>query len=159
MQATQRRFLAGATQLSQMIILDTNVLSETMKPQPSAEVFRWLASHPLEQIFTTTITQAEILYGLELVAKGKRRTALIAAIDAVFEEDFAGRILPFDIEAARAFAGIAAGRRASGRPIAQFDAQIAAIACSHGGGGHTEYARFSSIVASRCSIPGRLPPG
>jgi predicted nucleic acid-binding protein len=115
-----------------MIILDTNVLSETMKPQPSFEVFRWLASHPPEQIFTTTITQAEILYGVELLAKGKRRTALSAAVDAVFEEDFAGRILPFDVEAARAFAGIAADRRASGRPIAQFDAQIAAIARSHG---------------------------
>jgi hypothetical protein len=115
-----------------MIILDTNVLSEVVKPQPSAEVLRWLAAHPPEQLFVTTITQAEILYGLELLAKGKRRTALMAAVDAMFDEDFAGRILPFDMEAARAFAGIAAARRASGRSISQFDAQIAAIARSHG---------------------------
>ena|ERR1700728_43341 len=115
-----------------MIILDTNVLSEVVKPQPSAEVLRWLAAHPPDQLFITTITQAEILYGLELLAKGKRRTALMAAVDAMFDEDFAGRILPFDMEAARAFARIAADRRASGRPVSQFDAQIAAIARSHG---------------------------
>jgi predicted nucleic acid-binding protein len=86
-----------------MIILDTNVLSEPMKPEPSAQVLRWLAAHPPEQFFTTTVTQAEILYGLELLAKGKRRSALMAAMDAMFDEDFAGRILPFDVEAAPAF--------------------------------------------------------
>jgi hypothetical protein len=115
-----------------MIILDTNVLSEVVKPAPSAQVLRWLAAHPPERLFITTITQAEILYGLELLGSGKRRTALRAAVNAMFEEDFAGRILPFDAEAARAFAGIAADRRASGRPISQLDAQIAAIARSHG---------------------------
>ena len=115
-----------------MIILDTNVLSEVMRPVPTAEVLHWLARHPASSLFTTTITQAEILYGLELLPKGKRRAALQFAVDAMFEEDFADRILPFDSDAARVFPQIAASRRASGRPITQWDAQIAAIARSRG---------------------------
>jgi len=115
-----------------MIILDTNVLSEVMRPVPAPEVLQWLARHPAAMLFTTTITQAEILYGLELLPKGKRRTALKSAIDAMFEEDFADRMLPFDRDAARVFAEVAAGRRAIGRPVAQLDAQIAAIARSRG---------------------------
>jgi predicted nucleic acid-binding protein len=83
-------------------------------------------------LFTTTITQAEILYGLEVMPKGKRRAALQLAIEAILEEDFADRILPFDSDAARVFPKIAGSRRASGRPMAQWDAQIAAIARSRG---------------------------
>ena len=113
-----------------MIILDTNVLSEVMRPSPSAQVLRWMAAHPAGQLFTTTITKAEVLYGLELLPKGKRRNALQSAAAAMFEEDFAGRILPFDRDAAGMFAEIAAARRTLGRPITQFDAQIAAIARS-----------------------------
>jgi predicted nucleic acid-binding protein len=115
-----------------MIILDTNVLSETMKPVPAAEVLQWLASQPAARLFTTSISQAEILFGLEIMPKGKRRTALQTEAEAMFEEDFAGRILPFDADAARMFPRIAASRRALGRPIAQDDAQIAAIARSRG---------------------------
>lgn len=115
-----------------MIILDTNVLSEVMRPLPTAEVLRWLATHPASRLFTTAITQAEILYGLELLPKGKRRAALQSAVEAMFEEDFADRILPFDSDAARVFPQIAASRRALGRPITQWDAQIAAIARSRG---------------------------
>ena len=109
-----------------MIVLDTNVLSEVMRPLPTAKVLRWLATHPASRLFTTTITQAEILYGLELLPKGKRRAALESAVEAMFEEDFAGRILPFDSDAARVFPQIAASRRALGRHITQWDAQIAA---------------------------------
>jgi predicted nucleic acid-binding protein len=111
-----------------VIILDTNVLSELMKPSPSQPVLGWFAAHPPLQLFTTAITQAEILYGLELLPAGKRRNALRAAIETIFEQDFPGRILAFDSDAARAFPRIAALRRALGRPIAQLDAQIAAIA-------------------------------
>jgi hypothetical protein len=78
------------------------------------------------------VTQAEILYGLQLLLKGKRRTALECAIGAIFEEDFAHRILPFDSDAAHVFPDIAVARRAMGRPISQFDGQIAAIARSRG---------------------------
>jgi predicted nucleic acid-binding protein len=115
-----------------MIVLDTNILSETMKPVPAAEVLQWLASQPAARLFTTSISQAEILYGLEIMPKGKRRSALQSAVEAMFEGVFAGRILPFDADAARLFPRIAASRRASGRPIAQADAQIAAIALSRG---------------------------
>ena len=113
-----------------MIILDTNVLSELMKASPSQQVLRWFASQPPLQLFTTTITQAEILYGLELLPKSKRRSALQAAVEAIFEEDFSGRILPFDSDAARVFPTIVAARRSLGRPMTQFDAQIAAMARS-----------------------------
>jgi toxin FitB len=111
-----------------VIILDTNVLSEVLKPSPAAEVLEWLAAQPASQLFTTAITQAEILYGLDLLPKGKRRGALQIAVQAVFENDFAGRILPFDSAAALVFSQIAAARQLLGRPISQLDAQIAAIA-------------------------------
>jgi predicted nucleic acid-binding protein len=115
-----------------MIILDTNVLSEAMRPAPAAEVLHWFAKHAASSLYTTAITQAEILFGLELMPKGKRRAALESRTGAMFEEDFADRVLPFDTDAARMFARIAGSRRASGRPIAQGDAQIAAIARSRG---------------------------
>jgi predicted nucleic acid-binding protein len=91
----------------------------------------WFAKHAASSLYTTAITQAEILYGLELM-KGKRRAALQSRAEEMFEEDFADRVLPFDIDAARMFARIAGSRRATGRPIAQRDAQIAAIARSRG---------------------------
>jgi predicted nucleic acid-binding protein len=88
---------------------------------------------PASGVFVTTITQAEILYGVELMPNGKRRANLQFAIETIFAEDFADRILPFDSDAARAFALIAASRRTLGRPIGQLDAQIAAIARSRSG--------------------------
>jgi toxin FitB len=101
-----------------MIVLDTNVASEVMKPEPAAQVLSWIAAYPRERVFITTITQAEILYGVEILPAGKRRAALQAEIDAMLNVEFAGRILPFDERAARAFSRIAAERRTSGRPIA-----------------------------------------
>ena len=116
-----------------MTILDTNVLSEAMTPTPSANVTAWMAEQRLSQeLYLTTITVAEILYGIELLPQGKRRDKLHAEAEATFAEDFAERILPFDWDAARMFAKIAAARHAQGRPIAEFDAQIAAVARSHG---------------------------
>ena len=113
-----------------MLILDTNVLSETMQLVPSAKVLEWWSQQQAGELFTTTVSVAEILYGIELLPKGRRRDKLLAEAEAMFVEDFAGRILPFDEDAARTFAEIATGRRAQGRPIAGFDAQIAAIARS-----------------------------
>jgi len=115
-----------------MIILDTNVLSESVRPHPSPDVLRWLASKPASSIFTTAITQAEILFGLEKMPQGKRRSEVVAAATAILDVEFAGRILPFDSDAARAFAEISASRRAAGRRTSEFDAQIAAIARSLG---------------------------
>jgi predicted nucleic acid-binding protein len=87
-----------------------------------------MAGQPAASLFTTTITQAETLCGLALLPAGRRRTSLTAAANAMFEVESAGRILGFDSAAAREFAVIAATRRQLGRPIAQADAQIAAIA-------------------------------
>jgi toxin FitB len=115
-----------------MIILDTNVLSEMMRLTPSSRVVRWVGQYPALRLFTTAITQAEILYGLELLPKGKRRSNLQSAAEAMFAEEFAGRILPFDGDAALVFPQIACARRAVGRPVTQFDTQIAAIARARG---------------------------
>jgi predicted nucleic acid-binding protein len=114
-----------------MIVLDTNVLSELMKPQGSILVRNWAGQQPVESLFTTTITQAEILYGITILPEGKRKYELYQAATLMFTEDFLGRILPFDESAAIAFANISAQRRLSGTPISQADAQIAAICYSH----------------------------
>lgn len=115
-----------------MIVLDTNVLSELMRSRPAASVVEWTENQPTESLFTTTITQAEILYGVALLPEGKRKQALAGAVDAMFDEDFRGRVLRFDGAAAHTFAQIATARRQIGRPISGFDAQIAAIAGSRG---------------------------
>ena len=111
-----------------MIILDTNVLSELMRPKPSPRVVEWVAKQPATELFTTSITEAEIFYGIELLTKGKRREGLLAAAEAMFAEDLAGRVFGFESEAARVFSKTAAHRRVLGRPISHADAQIAAIA-------------------------------
>src|SRR6266571_160182 len=113
-----------------MIVLDTNVLSEMMKASPSAGVARWLAAQPATSLYTTAVTQAETLHGVMLLPAGRRRGAIEKAAEAMFDEDFAGRVLPFGSDAARLYARIAADRRRAGRPISHFDAQIAAIARS-----------------------------
>ena len=115
-----------------MIVLDTNVLSELMRPRPAQTVVAWIAAQPAASLFTTAIAQAEILYGVALLPAGRRRNGLAATVDAIFELDLAGRVLPFDSAAAREFAVIAASGRQMGRPMAQADAQIAAIALSRG---------------------------
>ena len=115
-----------------MIIVDTNVLSELMKPEPTLRVVEWVAAQPPASLFTTTITQAEILFGVALLAPGERRGVLEQAVAAMFEEDLDGRVLSFDSASAYAYATVCAERRQAGRPIAQFDAQIAAIARSRG---------------------------
>lgn len=115
-----------------MIVLDTNVISELMNPDGSERVLIWAGSVPRARLFTTAISEAEVLYGLARMPEGRKRRQRIEAAAAMFEIDFDDRILPFDRPAARRFAEIAAGGAARGRPIAAFDAQIAAIAISRG---------------------------
>jgi predicted nucleic acid-binding protein len=103
-----------------------------LKPAPDAEVLDWMAAQPAASLYTTSITQAEILHGLMLLPAGRRRRALEAAATSMFTEDFEGRILGFDTGAAPPYARIASERRRTGRPISQLDAQIAAIARSTG---------------------------
>jgi toxin FitB len=115
-----------------VIVLDTNAVSEVMKPAPSESVLRWLASQEPLSIFVTVITQAEMLYGVEVLASAKRKQSLLALTEKLFgEEGFQGRILSFDQQSAREFARILASRKAAGRPMSQFDAMIAAIARVH----------------------------
>ncbi len=114
-----------------MIILDTNVISEAMLPVPNSKVRQWLSTQPSQQLFTTTVSLAEILFGLEILPLGKRRAGLSATAETMFATLFAQRILAFDGPAARAFPPIAAGRRQRGRPISVLDAQIAAIAIAN----------------------------
>jgi predicted nucleic acid-binding protein len=115
-----------------MILLDTNVLSEVINPKASARVLAWILREPPSSLYTTSISQAELLYGVELMPNGRRRSALHAAITKMLAEDFPDRILPFDSEAAEVYSRIAASRRVMGRPISEADAQIAAIAHSRG---------------------------
>ena len=115
-----------------MIVLDTNVLSELMRPAPDSCVETWVAVQPPESLYVTAITQAEILYGIAALPFGAKSSALRTAATAMFAEEFPGRVLPFDSLAALAYAAIAARRKQAGKPISQFDAQIAAIASSRG---------------------------
>ncbi|OYV42428.1 MAG: VapC toxin family PIN domain ribonuclease [Acidocella sp. 20-57-95] len=115
-----------------MFVLDTNILSAMMSLRPSPEVTAWIEGQPEELLFTTSITQAEILSGLAIMPDGRRRHDLEAAAAAMFSEDFEGRVLPFDMEAAAAYADIFAARRRGGRPTAALDLMIASVARSHG---------------------------
>ena len=114
-----------------MNLLDTNVLSEFMRPQPAEEVTVWLDRLPAEQVWICAISFAEIALGLALMPAGKRQAALARAAHAMFDEDFGGRCLPFDEHAAFHYGAIVAQRTRVGRPISTEDAQIAAIALAH----------------------------
>ncbi|MFN7835399.1 MAG: PIN domain-containing protein [Burkholderiaceae bacterium] len=114
-----------------MIVLDTNVISELLRPAPATQVEAWLSAQDGTEVYFTTVGEAELRHGVAILPAGKRRTALAKAIEGILEEDFRDRILPFDRAAANAYAAIAAKRRAAGRPISQFDCQIAAIASAH----------------------------
>lgn len=115
-----------------MIILDTNVVSELMRPSPEPRVLRWFASQSAEDLHVTAVTMAEILYGIELISTSRRRDVVRAGAEKMFGGVFADHILTYEDRAARAFSQIASSRRRQGKPMAEFDAQIAAIARVHG---------------------------
>ena len=117
-----------------MIVLDTNVLSELMRPEPHPAVFAWVASQPPSSLYTTAINRAEVLYGIAALPAGRRKDALAAAAEAVFDEDLAGRILPFDGGSAVHYARLVMARREAGTPIEAFDALIAAATLTAGAG-------------------------
>ncbi len=114
-----------------MIVLDTNVLSEEMRTAPEPKVHAWLQAQDAATLFTTAVTEAELLYGVAVLPDGKRKTELMAAAQRIMGL-FAGRILPFDSAAAGELATILVLRKQLGRPIASHDAQIASIARSRG---------------------------
>ena len=116
-----------------MFVLDTNVVSELIRPAPNPAVVAWVAGRPGGSLFLTAVGEAELRFGVAIMPAGARRDALAAEIDGMLREDFARRVLPFDSMAARAYARIAAARRRAGRPVSQADCQIASIAASRGG--------------------------
>jgi len=115
-----------------MIVLDTNVISELMRRRPTTRVLRWIDEQDASTLAITAVTVAELLYGVARLARGARKTALAAAVDGLVREDFAGRVLPFDVAAAAHYAELVAERERQGRPISTADGQIAAICRSAG---------------------------
>jgi len=115
-----------------MILLDTNVISELMRIKPAQIVLDWFGQCDAADLFISAITEAELRTGVAILPEGQRRDRLQVALDAMIDQDFQTRVLPFDSPAARAYAEIAAQRRAAGRPIAEADCQIAAIARAKG---------------------------
>ena len=114
-----------------MIILDTNVLSELMRAEPDENVIAWLDSQNSQDLHTTAITVAELLYGVARLAHGRRKTALRGAIETMLDGELAGKILPFDGDSARRYAMLVAECESHGRPISSADAQIAAVCHAH----------------------------
>jgi predicted nucleic acid-binding protein len=115
-----------------VIVLDTNILSELMRLEPNPRVFQRVATQARTSLYTTSINKAEILFGIAILPEGRRRAALAAAAEAMFDDDLAYRVLPFDEAAAELYVEIVANRRREGRPIEGFDAQVAATARAAG---------------------------
>lgn len=114
-----------------MLVIDTNVASDLMRPTPTPSVAAWIAERDAATMFLTAISEAELRFGVAILPAGRRRNALEAAMRRWLERGFSDRILAFDSAAAQAYAEIAADRRQAGRPIGEADCQIAAISRSH----------------------------
>lgn len=115
-----------------MIVLDTNVISELMKPRPSGAALAWMDNQDPVAMYITTVTIAEISYGIHAIPKGRRRAALERSFVRAVDEGFQHRMLPLDQEAAYQYGQIMAARKAAGKPLSVCDGQIAAIALSRG---------------------------
>lgn len=133
-----------------MIVIDTNVLSELARPEAAPAVIAWANAQPIEDLYTTAITESEMLYGVAFLPAGRRQDSLRRAIETAFAALLAGRVLAFDRAAARAYADLAADQRRQGRVTNGLDLQIAAIA----------RARGASAIATRntrdfagCGVP------
>jgi predicted nucleic acid-binding protein len=114
-----------------MIVLDTNVVSEAMKPQPDATVRAWLNEQAAETLYLSSVTLAELLFGISALPEGKRKNMLARALDGLLVL-FEGRVLPFDTAAARHYAVLASTARRRGRGFPTPDGYVAAVAASHG---------------------------
>lgn len=115
-----------------MIIADTNVVSEMMRPAASLRVLAWARALTTEVFFTTAITRAEILFGLATMPGGQRRSERQAAAERIFGFVFMDRVLPFAADCAPHYAAVRAACQGLGRPIEEPDARIAAIARARG---------------------------
>ncbi len=115
-----------------MIVIDTNVISELWKIAPNPNVLAWIDAQAVETLYLTAITVAELRYGLATMHAGKRRTIYQERLEHEVLPTFAGRVLPFDLEAAQAYADLMAMAKAEGQAIAAADGFIAAIAVANG---------------------------
>lgn len=114
-----------------MIVLDTNVVSEAMKPEPDAAVRDWLDEQAAETLYISSVTVAELLFGIGALPEGRRKQKLAATLDGMLPL-FEGKILAFDSNAARHYADLAVAARKAGRGFPTPDGYIAAIATAHG---------------------------
>lgn len=124
-----------------MIVLDTNVVSEAMKPEPNPAVLLWLNEQTAETLYLSSVTLAELLFGIGALPAGRRKGMLTQTLDGLIGL-FKDRVLPFDTDAARRYADLAVTAKAAGRGFPTPDGYIAAIAVSRG-----------FIVASRDTAP------
>jgi predicted nucleic acid-binding protein len=115
-----------------MIVLDINVVSEIMRPRPQPAVLAWLDAQPAAELWLARVAAAELLYGVARLPDGTRKQQFARAIQSAPEEDFSGRVLPFDLASASVYADLCAQRSRAGMPIAMADAQIAATCIAHG---------------------------
>lgn len=115
-----------------MILLDTNVVSEPLRPMPDARVVAWIDAQPLETLFLSAITVAELRAGVAQLPAGKRRAGLHDNLEKRVLPLFAGRVLPFDLACTSTYAALTAKARAAGRVVAAADVYIAAIAAANG---------------------------
>jgi predicted nucleic acid-binding protein len=115
-----------------LIVLDTNVVSELMRAQPDAAVLRWMDAQSPTSLWLNSVVVSELLYGVAKLPKGKRKEQLILAVAAMVDEDFAGRVLSFDVDAAAEYASLVVMRENTGLSVSMADAQIAAICLSQG---------------------------
>ena len=114
-----------------MIVLDTNVVSELMRPAPSAQLLAWMDAQTPDTLWLTSVNTAELLFGLARLPDGARKRALVTSVTRMLDEDFGGRVLNFDLEAATVFARLAAEGERAGQPLSFADGQIAAICRTH----------------------------
>jgi len=115
-----------------MFLLDTNVLSDIMRAEPTPLVSAWVARQAVDHLWTASVCQAEILAGIAVLPVGRRRFGLEAAAQAMFQQDLEGRVLPFDSDAAQTYGGVFAACRRTGRTVGMADLLIASIALSRG---------------------------
>lgn len=114
-----------------MIVLDTNVISEAMRPEPNPRVLGWLNAQAIDSLYLSSVTFAELMFGIRVLPVGARRERLAGILDGLLAL-FPGRILPFDQEAARRYADMAVAEQKAGRPLSVADGYIAATAAAHG---------------------------
>ncbi|MFT3717355.1 type II toxin-antitoxin system VapC family toxin [Pseudorhodoferax sp.] len=115
-----------------MILLDTNVVSEPLRPAPEARVIEWIDAQPLETLCLSAMTVAELRAGVALLPAGKRRSSLHASLETRVLPMFAGRVLPFDMACTNAYANLLARVRKAGQGIGTADARNAAVALANG---------------------------